>query len=136
MKIDLKFRVWDKVRKKMIILDHPWLCSEYNSLCFSNDELLGHFGDWPPDYDEDLDHYEIMSYTSSKDKNKKDVFEGDIVKWDGSSSEKYEVSIEGGIIWLSPYPDNETLDVHLFNYDISSKQLEVIGNIYENFETI
>lgn len=79
-----------------------------------------------------LPRFEIMQYTGLKDKNGKEVYEGDILK-----SDLDEVMIDT-VEW-----DADGVSFHLKNVSTGFSQLriedwewEVIGNIYENPELL
>ena len=138
-KKEIKFRVWDKIRKQMVILDYLWLCNEYNSLCFSKEKWKHKYEskpieEWPLEMDEDPDHFEIMQYTGLKDKNGIEIYEGDILK---------HPKISELLPWLISYYDggvvlqNMGFDNYLYSDKIplhqnSCSEREIIGNIYEN----
>jgi uncharacterized phage protein (TIGR01671 family) len=119
---EIKFRAWDKKAKSMI--NEVWEIG----LGSKNDPEKWLVGD-----DKQIDDYELMQYTGLKDKNGKEIFEGDFVK---SKLENND--------WIFVHlTDKECKDGFRIFYieDIFSQQkithrddLEVIGNIYENPE--
>jgi len=74
----------------------------------------------------------IMQYTGLKDKNGKEIYEGDVLKWDstGSGDENFidVISWDNG---KSAFMSGED-----FLYFEELSEIEVIGNIYENPELI
>ena len=111
---EIKFRAWDEIDKKMIT------GFVLGSVCSGD----GFDSDW-----------EVMQYTGCKDKNGKEIYEGDIVKYDG-----YYV----GDYWTEKGQDKVEYDDgcyfggsgELDSAAINNKNIEIIGNIYENKDLI
>ena len=111
---EIKFRVWDyeKMTTDLSILD-----------------LYKYRGGW--------DRIEIMQYTGRKDKNGKEIYEGDIVEGlvmfqDNLIKVKGVIKFVHGRFVIAKY------NCSLYEFaNIPSKksnEIEVIGNKYENFE--
>ena len=115
----IKFRSWDKDNKKMIRSPYD---ADFNVI--KEGEFIG-------------ERFIIMLYTGLEDKNGKEIYEGDIVRW---KEEK----------WNRDYPPTYTehsclqeviyergeggagREVMGFMFNGAIKDIEVIGNIYEN----
>ena len=115
---EIKFKVWDKVNKIMVDMH----AMEY----FAKTETRNQ------------DRFELMQYTGLKDKNGKEIYEGDIIRY-----LDFDMGIEGagdeyqnqGIV---KYDDNLAMfyvsnrnEVEMENLWLDDN-LEIIGNIYEN----
>ena len=116
----IKFRVYDKVSKKMF----------YSEQCLQGSngfvEYVTIYTGYT-DSDEWRNYTELMQFTGLTDKNGKEIYEGDIVKFDGHSSEdKFIASIL--------FKNGRFIDSY-YGYNIG-KYREVIGNIYENSELL
>ena len=137
-----KFRAWIKTEKRMI--------ETYNLLDidFENEVIMTqkvYFENGLP-VDRDLDNFvfkeiELMQSTGLKDKNGKEIFEGDILT-DGHTTGDiknhqtlgfYMVDDEGIERFFS-----DTASLEDFDEDMkyASEILEIIGNIYENPELL
>lgn len=117
-----KFRAWHKGKKIMgEVLGIDILHKE---IFFSNEDV--------DCYEHtDFKDIELMQYTGLKDKNNKEIYEGDIVTLHNS---KYKVifnSKEAGFVLRD---DEFEMNIPFTNNN--NKRMEVIGNIYENPELL
>jgi len=133
---EIKFRVWDKVIRKMFIVRELHF--------FGIGELEAVIVDYT-DYGEKIikrgDRIILIQYTGLKDKNGKEIYKGDILEidWDWKSGEGERAEVRwdeknatfrlfcytkyGGEGWFMP--ENKTWT-----------KLEIVGNIHENPELI
>ena len=126
MSRQIKFRVWDKTVSKFLF---PWV----NGCRFGEKVSLA-FCDFPWEIGElkDSNRFIIGEYTGLKDKNGREIYEGDILEDENSFT--YEV------FWLDTNASfelaekQEKLDGYnspVFHWR-SMNRLRVIGNIFEN----
>ena len=91
----------------------------------------------------------IMQYIGLKDKNGKEIYEGDIVRWDDKSNGVYwrvaEVLINPDIQFkivtincdfVQSSREGYIFEFVNFMYKDTENHLEIIGNIYENSELL
>lgn len=120
---DIKFKVWDTKAKCFIArgtMMDLYSSARANCFIFDNDS-----------YDLD-DGLLFLQYSGCKDKNGRYIFEGDIIKWvDHDYEERQDViKWEAGGLCLC----NNSFTIG--HYLDKEKELEVIGNIYENPELV
>ena len=78
---------------------------------------------------EKLSNLELMQFTGLKDKNGKEIYEGDIVKSGNYESGIYQVEYEDS--GFSPFAET-----YFGDQLIQNELCEIIGNIYENPELL
>ena len=139
---EIKFRGYDKNSK-------CWRYGYYMQkndtiLCIASPEqresnehhliLFSGFCDWNmplPYYQAEVDGNSLGQYIGSKDKNSKEIFEGDIVRHNGNIFlVKYFVKY--GRFACSTNKEMNKLDMCILNFEAC----EIVGNIYENEELI
>ena len=116
----IKFRAWDKENEKMM---------KVSSLHLENKEIsVKENGTFHLFRMQDL-----MQYTGLKDKNNKEIYEGDIVliKLDETSTwHKTVVGFKKGA-FIADLIDKEDY-VYIFHHGFTDDDFEIIGNVYEN----
>ena len=119
-----KFRAWTEEGKVMYYDVYPF---KNNTLLLSYDEIA--FDEAP------ASDFILMQSTGLKDKNGKEIFEGDIVKYEsGCNTYTEEVAYDKNFAGFGVRDANANI---IFTFgelaeDIGIISLEVVGNIYNN----
>ncbi len=79
------------------------------------------------------DELELMQYTGLKDKNGKEIYEGDVIALDGGG-ELYNFSVEFEDGCFGIRTNGKDFAELKYYIDMSFVDAEIIGNIYENPE--
>ena len=116
---EIKFRAWDKLNKEMFNVE---------SINFQERRVYKDVVSY-----RNFNDIELMQYTGLKDKNNKEIYEGDILS-DGNDEKPYKVIFENGSFRAEFEGDFEEYSFDLI--DIVAQGCEVVGNIYENSELI
>ena len=111
---EIKFRAWDKYYKKMRYKNLILVPTKVLNDCFCDEDLI------------------FMQYTGLKDKNGKEIYEGDIYNING---EQGEIVYIDGMFCLKPFA-GKRLATPIGLYLANMRYIEIIGNIYENKELL
>ena len=119
-----KFRAWHKGKKIM---------GEVLGIDILHKEIFFSNGDVDCCGFADLKYIELMQYTGLKDKNNKEIYEGDIL-FESFGERYYKVVFENGSFRAEFEGDFDEYSFDLI--DVVAQGCEIIGNIYENPELI
>lgn len=125
-----RYRAWDSAKKE--IFKDTFAITESGQVVVVEQESVAS----SPDY-VFVDHLVIMQSTGLKDKNGKEIFEGDIVRQVRTQPITENETITGVVImiegaWLI-MNDCEQLASYLWS---ETDENEIIGNVYENPELL
>ena len=118
---EIKFRAWLKEERKMVNVETLFI--GINRLCFGNFKTEDLFF-------RDFEEVELMQYTGLKDKNGKEIYEGDIYHV-GDKNIRYLV------VWFdSGFEGKQLRSTSYAGLKSWAKDIEILGNIYENPELL
>lgn len=125
---DIKFRIWDKKNTKFIskwerVFINAWECCVYTKSELEKKDFS---------YNKDLSEIEVEQFTGLKDKHGKEIYEGDIVKFDYRG-----LFLKGEVVFSNGGWELKGVDYGEHFRLIEIVHLcEVVGNIHENPELI
>lgn len=137
---EIKFRAWDKKYNVMIQAES----FQRDQMWISGIGEVFEIGEWS-DYggggkteDDCSDQYILMQYTGLKDKNGKEIYEGDIISTDLDRPFNIVVFRNGAFMFQCHDNGKDYYD-YMFSVDEESDRWEygeVIGNIYDTPELL
>ena len=120
---DIKFRAWSDEDKQML---------------YGLDAIVGEYDGYKYNLN-DIDELPIMQYTGLNDCKGREVYEGDIILYNGFYIGDHREDGGRGVVKFT----NGSYDVHIENKSqhelwniVNNCCGEVVGNIYENFELL
>ena len=113
MSREIKFRAWDKINNKMYPIAGISFTNKDTWLQINEKQIMG----------ANFKEIEIMQYVGLKDKNNKEIYEGDIVKIDETED-----------IDVVKWSDGKEFCIGFGLF--SCFEYEVLGNVYENPELL
>lgn len=130
MNREIKFRAWDKELNKMWfeVQDfYDTLCEEEHGNIDEPENYFGAVLDKPI-------RYEVMQYTGLKDKNGKEIYEGDIIHYFRKSTDSFDNDYEYIFVVVFEEGMFKAKDRRIALNKIADECGEVIGNVWENPE--
>ena len=129
---EIKFRAFDKKQMQMYLSPNAASLGDLGAWFEAHSGKYG----WNKDGDSNL-----MQYTGLKDKNGKEIFEGDIIsmvdRYFGDQLLKggmFKIAYEDGA--LGVYDNKDNYECSLDDATIYNNSIDIIGNIYENPEMV
>ena len=119
---EIKFRAWHKEKKIM---------GEVLGIDILHKEIFFSNGDVNYCEISDFKYIELMQYTELKDKNEKEIYEGDIVILHNG---KYKVIFNTEEARFVLRDDEFEMNIPFTNNN--NERMEIVGNIYENPELL
>lgn len=134
MQREIKFRVWDKNTKKFLFQE---------DFAIRGDGLYILTWDWHHDYGKSWgfprdDEYVIQQYTGLEDKNGKEIYEGDFIKYEHPNDDQCVSRNTTNIVLVRWSEENEDNHPGFRIVDLWGQygEREVVGNIFENPELL
>ena len=113
-----KFRAWDKENKEMVEVE-----------LLGKGVLLIKDGEW-----ENIEDFEVMQYTGLKDRNDKEIYEGDLLQHPNGTIAEIQYS-DYLAAFVAVYVQNGNTEIDYLDKEIINECI-IVGNIYENQELL
>jgi uncharacterized phage protein (TIGR01671 family) len=126
MNREIKSRAWNKREKKMYQADffNEFIVINQGKVGSVTGDIQDDSSSFYIDYSRS-DDWEVMQYTGLKDKNGKEIYEGDILKYH-NGRHSHPIEFPKDYMWLATRMESDEV----------ASAVEIIGNIYENPELL
>jgi uncharacterized phage protein (TIGR01671 family) len=122
---EIKFRVWDIPNERMI--EEPYYFRKSSDSYNLEKSDMEYAETWNDEEDGVWRSCFVMQYIGIKDKNGREIWEGDIVKLEHWSPKVYQVGFNRGAFCFYKTPDDT-----FYNDCKYLEKCEVIGNIHQD----
>jgi uncharacterized phage protein (TIGR01671 family) len=131
MSREIKFRVWSKIRNKFTNFVNDLIGNDiyFTISIYGEIVAIDRYGD---EIDINQNDFEIQQYTGLKDKNGKEIYEGDIINGEIWINDPNGKSGFAKITNRKIYFQSGTFMVDIRDYIHNVYKIEVVGNLYEN----
>lgn len=126
MNREIKFRAWDNENKYMVTSKQGVFTALRNSMNIVRQDD-GYYNDGDL-LKPNKEKYTLMQFTGMFDKNGKEIYEGDIVKYENMTG---KIMFFNGSFIMSNFEETEEWELGVIN-----EEVEIIGNIYDNPELL
>lgn len=131
----LKFKIWDKKNKRFLIkcIDNIGINDKQ---CIDTNEFKNNvfsYLDWENGSIRlNSKKYIVLQYIGLKDKNCKEIYEGDIIKDADNLYYRVVYIKESACFVFSPIRKDTKIKISFSFRKSNNKTMEIVGNIYEN----
>jgi uncharacterized phage protein (TIGR01671 family) len=119
---ELKFRVWDKTEKEFTNVSPSFVYNSQEKVFEVSGSLY------------QRENWVIQQCTGLKDKNNKEIYEGDIVRGKFFDTDYYHLqTVYAEVVWVERIGG---YNIGIMEWTYSGERVTVVGNIFENLELL